>query len=110
MQDTNDAKQKQTWKRFFIITGSSAGGLILLSVVGTIALQLSLPHDCASCGMAAIGLAPLYLLALAALITLWIGLGVWATKRTQSARKRMLIILAIVSPLLAYAIRLIVTF
>ena len=110
MWDTNNSKQKQPWKRFFVITGSSAGALTLLSILGTIILQLSIPPDCSSCGMAVVGLAPLYLLALVALITLWVGSAIWSTRRAQASWKKAAIVIVAALPLVAYAIRLIVTF
>lgn len=110
MQQQIPINKKLSWKRFFIITGSSAAALTLLSLTGTIILQLSIPADCPSCGMAAVGLAPLYLLALVALITLWIGFAIWATQRTQVSWKKILIVFVAMLPLALYAVRLIVTF
>ena len=60
--------------------------------------------------MAAIGLAPLYLLAGISIIILWIGFGVWLVKRVLSRWVKVLVTVVTTLPLFAYAMYLLVTF
>ena len=110
MKDTNALDKKRPWKRFFVISCSITIAFVVLSIVGTIVLQISTPPDCPSCSMAAIGLAPLYLLAGISIIILWIGFGVWLVKRVFSRWVKALVIVVTTLPLFAYAMYLLVTF
>ncbi|KHK99168.1 hypothetical protein LK09_03950 [Microbacterium mangrovi] len=71
------------WRSFFVFFGAAGILLTAISIVLTTVFNLSVPPDCPSCGMAAVGLVPVYLITAVMTLTLAIGFVIWVFRRRR---------------------------
>lgn len=89
---------KNKWKNFFIWWSSIAAALTVISVIATYIFERSLPGGCEACGMAAVGLVPIWLINIIAVIVLIIGTWIWLFKKTNKPYIRIgLVVIAAVA-------------
>jgi hypothetical protein len=93
-------KPNRSWILFFRITVITTVLLLLITIVSTSLLNASIPDDCPSCGMATVGLAPLWLLTIASAVTLFIGVILRASLRMPTWGRVMLVVACLVVILL----------